>query len=105
MERETERMSEGKPKYPPLRKSCREMDERGDGGYLVGGPSFELDVRREREREGGGHLRTDQNVAEQIKDREITTELRRQERESRDDGDKKETLQQLQQREERRERC
>ena len=53
MKRENEkpRVSEGKPKYPPLRRSCREMDERGDGGYLVGGPSFELDVRRERERE------------------------------------------------------
>lgn len=55
MKRENEkpRVSEGKPKYPPLRRSCREMDERGDGGYLVGGPSFELDVRRERERVRG----------------------------------------------------
>lgn len=48
---------------------------RGDGGYLVGRPSFELDVRREKERgrRGGG----DQNVAVQIEDGEITTELRR----------------------------
>lgn len=46
---ETERVSEGK--YPPLRKGCRALDERGDGGYLVGDPSYELDVRREKERE------------------------------------------------------
>lgn len=90
MKRENEkpRVSEGKPKYPPLRRSCREMDERGDGGYLVGGPSFELDVRRERERESerqGG--RTDQYVAEQIKDGEITTELRRRQGKS-GDGEK-----------------
>lgn len=46
---ETGRVSEGK--NPPLRTSCRALDERGDGGYLVGGPSYELDVRREQERE------------------------------------------------------
>ena len=56
--RGTRRLSEGKPKYPPLRRSCREMDERGDGGYLVGGPSFELDVRREREGEAGRENRS-----------------------------------------------
>lgn len=47
-------VSERKPKYPLLRKlgnCCREMDERDDGGYLVGGPAFELDVRGKRERE------------------------------------------------------
>lgn len=44
--------SEGKPKYPSLRRSCKEMDERGGGGgYLVGGHAFELDVRREKQRE------------------------------------------------------
>lgn len=43
---------------------------------MVGRPSFELDVRREKERgrRGGGG---DQNVAVQIEDGEITTELRR----------------------------
>ena len=56
MRREKKRVSEGKPKYPPLwklGKNCREMDERMDGGYLVGGPPFELDIRIEKEREGG----------------------------------------------------
>lgn len=46
---ETARVSEGK--YPPLRTGYRALDESGDGGYLVGGPSYELDVRREQERE------------------------------------------------------
>lgn len=76
------KVSEGKSKYPPLMnlgKSCREVDGRGDGGYLVGGPSFELDVRREKEREGEGG--TDENGAEQIKEGEITTELRETQKE------------------------
>lgn len=53
------------------------MDERGDGGHLVGGPAFELDVRRTG-RDGEG---TDQNVEAQIKDAEIKKELRKTEKE------------------------
>ena len=48
---------------------------------MVGGPSFELDFRREKEgkrKEGCSHLRTYQIVAEEIKDREIITVLRRE---------------------------
>lgn len=41
---------------------------RGDGGYLVGGPSFELDVRREKGRGGERETEGDQNVAVQIED-------------------------------------
>lgn len=40
------------------------MDERGDGGYLVGGPSFELDVRREGGREGKGGREASQSRSE-----------------------------------------
>lgn len=60
-------MSEGKLKYPllrKLRKSCREMDEIGDGGYLVGGPSFELDVRRKQARGGEGGMEASQSRSE-----------------------------------------
>lgn len=43
------------------------MDERGDGGYLVGGPSFELYVKREsagtRERD-----RRHEGISKQIKE-------------------------------------
>lgn len=49
---------------------------RGDGGNLVGGPSFELDVERERVGEQRGHLRADQHVVRQTEDGEITTKLR-----------------------------
>lgn len=50
---ETERVSEGKPKYPPLRKSCREMDERW-WGVLGRTPLLWTGCQeRERERETG----------------------------------------------------